>query len=245
MYFVHYIPLLISVQLIFVSCSPSQLPLNALPTQKSTTLIDALNADPDYTSLLTLLQRARLIPIINKLNESTLFAPTNDAIERHSLWSAALNDSLLANRDNVQERLRQELFYHLLNYSISALPDEHNLQVHKTLHYPRKNVDPPTREPPPNMPIPGGTLGGEPQRIRVASIGGDVKIGTNAFAQGGAKVVKGQVDGGNGVLFGIGDVLDVPADLGSEYLQLSKRARFLTYLHSHHCFAAAVSLLLQ
>src|SRR5271170_8123863 len=83
----------------------------------STTLVDALSADPDFTSLLRLLQRARLIPTLNRLNGSTLFAPTNDAIKRHtssnSLWNTALQDDQLSLNDNVHEQLRQELLYHL------------------------------------------------------------------------------------------------------------------------------------
>lgn len=216
------LPLSILLLLPFVSSSPSQLSFNATPSTQSTTLIDALGADPDYTSLLKLLQRARLVPTINKLNRSTLFAPTNDAIERRSLWADALSETYNSStRDNIHEKLRQELFYHLLNYTVDALPDEHNLQAHKTLLYPRKQVDPPSREPPPSppwMPVPGGTLGGEPQRLRLASVSGDVYVGTNAFGQGGAKVVKGQIDAGNGMLFGIGDVLDVPTDLGKHVI---------------------------
>lgn len=51
----------------------------------SSTLVDALSADPDYSSLLRLLQRADLILTLNKLNGSTLLAPTNDAIKQHGL----------------------------------------------------------------------------------------------------------------------------------------------------------------
>lgn len=201
----------------FVSSSDSQLSFNVTPSTASSTLVDALSDDPDYTLLLTLLQKARLIPTLNRLDGSTLFAPTNNAIEHHSLWSDILKDDE-ALRDNIQEKLRQELLYHLLNYSIDALPDEHNLQVHETLHYPRKPVDPPSREPPPGppwMPIPGGSLDGKPQRVRVASVSGEIRVGTNAFAQGGVKVVKGRVDVGNGLLFGVGDVLNVPPSLGA------------------------------
>jgi solute carrier family 25 carnitine/acylcarnitine transporter 20/29 len=191
------------------------------PTISSTTLVDALSADPDFTSLLRLLQRARLIPTLNRLNGSTLFAPTNDAIKRrissNVLWHTALEGDQFAFNDNVQEKLRQELLYHLLNYSLPATPAGNNIQIHKTLHFPRTAVEPPSREPPPFppwMPIPGGTLGGEPQRLRVASRDGSVWVGVDAFGKGGAEVVKGQVDAGNGVLLGISEVLDVPLDLG-------------------------------
>ncbi|EJD03820.1 FAS1 domain-containing protein [Fomitiporia mediterranea MF3/22] len=198
----------------------SQAPFVTNPSTQSTTLIDALSADPDYTSLLKLLQRALLVPTLNKLNGSTLFAPTNDAIEKHPSWSEALTiaDDVYSARDNVQQKLRQDLLYHLLNYSIQVLPEDDNPQVHKTLHFPRKESEPPSREPPPNppwLPVPGGTLGGEPQRLRVYSDQGKVLVGTDAFGEGGSKVVKGEVDAGNGMLFGIDSVLQVPPDLAS------------------------------
>jgi solute carrier family 25 carnitine/acylcarnitine transporter 20/29 len=190
-------------------------------TISSTTLVDALSADPDYTSLLRLLQRARLIPTLNRLNGSTLFAPTNDAIKQHvlssSLWCHALEGDDFVVNDNVQERLRQELLYHLLNYSLPALPSESDLQVHKTLLFPRTIAEPPSHEPPslpPWIPVPGGTLGGEPQRLRVTSRRGGTWVGVDAFGKGGAEVVKDKVDAGNGVLVGISSVLDVPSDLG-------------------------------
>ena len=190
-------------------------------TVLSTNLVDALSADPDYTSLLRLLQHAKLIPTLNKLNGSTLFAPTNDAVKRHSaqnaLWRAALQGDTTDIRDNVQEKLRQELFYHLLdyNYTLAEVPQEETPKTLRTLHYPRTPVEPPTREPPPGppwMPIPGGTLGGEPQRLRIALRDATAYVGVDAFGQGGAKVVKGQVETANGLLIGIDDVLQVPPD---------------------------------
>lgn len=184
------------------------------------TLVEALSADPDYTLLLHLLQRARLIPTLNKLNGSTFFAPTNDAVKRHSssnsLWMDALHDHTMPYADNINEQLRQDLFYHLLNYSI-VLPAEQDVLTLKTLHFPHIPPEPPTREPPPHppwMPIPGGTLGGEPQRLRLGARDGELRVGVDAFGEGGAKLVKGQVDAGNGILLGIDDVLPVPTNLG-------------------------------
>ncbi|KII93784.1 hypothetical protein PLICRDRAFT_101968 [Plicaturopsis crispa FD-325 SS-3] len=216
----------------------AQVPWETRPTISSYTLVDALSADPDYTSLLRLLQRARLIPTLNKLNGSTLFAPTNDAIHRHSksnsLWHIASAENDVDLRDNVQEQLRQELFYHILNYSLPALPAESDTQVHKTLHFPRTSLEPPTNEPPPLppwMPVPGGTLGGEPQRLRVAAREGGAWVGVDAFGKGGAEIVKGQVDAGNGVLLGIADVLQVPSDLAtivSQHADISYFDRILT-----------------
>ncbi|THV05993.1 hypothetical protein K435DRAFT_826091 [Dendrothele bispora CBS 962.96] len=187
-------------------------------TVSSLTLIDALSSDPDYSSLILLLQRARLVPTLNSLNGATLFAPTNDAIKRHnSLWNSVLDDSDYMLTDNINEKLRQQLFYHLLNYSITAFPEDDSfLQVHETLHYPHLPIQPPTHEPPPYppwMPVPGGTLGGEPQRLRVASRKEKVWVGTDASGKGGAQIIKGQVNASNGVLLGIDDVLEPPSDL--------------------------------
>ena len=147
----------------------------------------------------------------------TVFAPTNDAIKKNKAWQAIVDQDAPL-RDNVQEPLRQQLLYHLLNISITPLPIEKDPQVHKTLHFPRKPVEPPSDEPPPQppwLPLPGGTLGGEPQRIRVASSENKVKVAVDAFGKGGAKVVKGQVDAGNGVLLGIDKLLTPPLDIGT------------------------------
>lgn len=209
------------------------------PTTQSTTLVDVLSADPDYHSLLRLLQRARLIPTLNKLNGSTLFAPTNEAIKRHapsnSVWQALLDDNnhdSFIVTDNIQEQLRQQLFYHLLNYSLPVVPTEPESkpQVHKTLHFPRKPIEPPTHEPPPLppwMPIPGGTLGGKPQRVRIGARDDSAWVGVDAFAKGGAQIVKGQSDADNGVIFGIDDVLQPPADMG-ELCRVTCKLRSVT-----------------
>ncbi|THH13363.1 hypothetical protein EW146_g6842 [Bondarzewia mesenterica] len=208
----------------FASSINAQVSLQSPPTASSTTLVDALSADPDYTLLIRLLKRSKLIPTLNKLNGSTFFAPTNDAIKRHSssnsLWHTSLHrdPSLLA--DNLNEKLRQDLFYHLLNYTIT-LPTEEDVLVLKTLHFPRSPLDPPTHDPPPFppwMPIPGGTLGGEPQRLRLAAHGGEIRVGVDSFGNGGVKLVKGQVDAGNGVLLGIDDVLPIPSNLGRFFI---------------------------
>lgn len=191
--------------------------------QKEGNIVDALSNDPDYTSLLALLQQAKLIPTLNKLNGSTFFAPTNDAIKQHTelrpLWREALDGSTAELRDNVQEQLRQELFYHLLNYTLlHEAPEDQTTEVHKTLHYPRKTTTgPPTRQPPPNppwLPTPGGTLGGEPQRLRYSARENKSYVGVNAFGEGGAQISKPAVNTSNGLLLGVGAVLDVPQDLG-------------------------------
>ncbi|KAG6911551.1 hypothetical protein DXG01_011853 [Tephrocybe rancida] len=190
----HHLP---SALLSFLFISPVlSSPQYPLTTTLSTTLIDVLNADPNYTSLLRLIQRARLVPTLNKLNGSTFFAPTNDAIKDHlqenTLWHSAFHDDDFVLNDNVQEQLRQQLFYHLLNGTVSPLPTKEQPQTYKTLHYPRVPLEPPSREPPPSppwMPVPGGTLGGEPQRLRVSGNDKNAWVGVDAFGKGGIKVV--------------------------------------------------------
>ncbi|KAH7885923.1 hypothetical protein F5I97DRAFT_1809627 [Phlebopus sp. FC_14] len=182
------------------------------PTLQSTTLVDVLNADEDYSLLLPLLQRARLIPTLNKLNGSTLFAPTNDAVKHHAkqsnFWHSLLVDDYSRLPDNVQEQLRQQLLYHLLNYSVIQLPEGSSTEVLKTLHFPHSGVDPPAPEP--WLPSVGGTLGGEPQRLRLASRDGLTWVGTDAFGKGGVQVVKERADAANGVVYGIAGVLETP-----------------------------------
>ncbi|KAI8981247.1 FAS1 domain-containing protein [Trametes punicea] len=218
---------------------PTQIPLQeSAPTTQSFTLLDALYADPDYVSLIALLQRAKLIPTMNKLNGSTFFAPTNDAIKRHSsfnnLWNSALDEGSSELADNLQLRLRQELFYHLLNYTLLMIPTEKSPQEHKTLLYPRDYTEPPSQEPPPNppwMPIPNGTLGTDPQRLRLSYREDAVWAGVDASGNGGAKVVKEHVETANGWLLALGDVLEMPPDLAtviSRHPQLSYFSRVLT-----------------
>ena len=209
----------------YLSCLPLALLAIALPVSTSLqttwlptsmTLVDALNADPDYTSLLHLLQRTRLIPTLNRINGSTFFAPTNDAIKKHAskspLWQDVLDDTTGFLPDNVQEQLRQQLLYHLLNETLFTLPANSSVREYKTFLYPRRSPDPPPY--PPWMPIPGGTLGGEPQRLRVAANDQGTNVGVDAFGKNGVEITKGVKDAGNGMLFGIADVLEPPPDLG-------------------------------
>lgn len=50
----------------------------------SVSLVDLLAASPDHALLLKAFQRARLIPFLNRLNGSTLFAPSDAAIKAES-----------------------------------------------------------------------------------------------------------------------------------------------------------------
>ncbi|EMD42143.1 hypothetical protein CERSUDRAFT_147722 [Gelatoporia subvermispora B] len=205
----------------------SQLPLqHPSPHTLSFNLVDALGNDSDYSSLLVLLQHARLIPTLNRLNGSTFFAPTNDAVKHHAtsnaLWQAALSDSGIDLKDNIREQLRQELFYHLINYTIPVLPTEQTPQIHRTLLFPRTPIEPPSREPPPYppwMPIPGGTLGGEPQRLRVAYRDETIWTGVDAAGNQGVKVVKEIVNASNGRLLGVGEWIESPPDIATVILR--------------------------
>jgi solute carrier family 25 carnitine/acylcarnitine transporter 20/29 len=185
----------------------------------STTIIDALSADPDYELLLGLLQRARLVPTLNRLNGTTIFAPTNDAIKKHSLWARVLSDDSFVATDNVNEELRQQLFYHILNFTIDLSEESAPLQTFDTLLYPYKPLDPPSHDPPPYppwMPIPSGTLGKKPQRLRAALADENRKgrVAVDAFGNGGTDIVKPIVNASNGAVLGISDVLTPPPDLG-------------------------------
>lgn len=209
----------------------AQIPIHpSTPSTSSTTLLEALSGDPDYTHLIQLLQKARLIPTLARLNQTTFFAPTNEAIERHaaenSLWGVGIfeDDHDREPRDNIQEKLRQELLYHMLNGTLPPFPqpDELTVQVHETFHYPRKPVGSPTGDPPPSppwVPRPGGTLGGRPQRLRLAGRSKDIWVGVDAFGEGGVKVLKskGRVEVSNGVLVGIDGVLEPPTSLGTSH----------------------------
>lgn len=197
------------------------------PATISKTLVDVLNADPDYTSLLRLFQRTRLIPTLNRLNASTLFAPTNDAIKKassqHPLWLAAFQDPVAPLTDNVQEQLRQQLLYHLLNETLSYFTPSGNVSFYKTLLYPHKPLDPPSPPNSPWIPLPNGTLGSEPQRLRLAARDGKYYVAVDAFGKEGIKIVKDAQIAGNGIIFGIDEIIVPPPDLGMlEFTTLRK-----------------------
>lgn len=221
MYLKACLPLALLATVLPTHCISSQVHWTSYSTT-SLTLVDALNADPDYSSLLRLLQKAHLIPTLNRLNGSTLFAPTNDAIKRHSmlnlLWRNILDNQDNQLPDNIQEQLRQQLFYHLLNHSLVETPTDNNIQVLKTLLYPPKPLEPPSHDPPPWMPIPTGALGNESQKLRIAAHDKSAYVGTDTFGKGGAMIIKGKGTADNGVLFGISEVLEPPLDLGESRL---------------------------
>lgn len=207
-------------------------------TAQRINLVDQLNSDPDFTQLLRLLQRARLIPTLNRLVDATVFAPTNDAIERYRNSSLSHNARLwdissfnhvseldaggdLA-PDNVQYQLRQHLLYHLLNYSLPIMPPDfphHRPLVLDTLNFPDVSLPPPTDEPapaPPWLPLPGGSLNKAPQRLRVASRDASAWVGVDFAGHGGAQVTKSPLLASNGIIIPLSDVVPAPGNLLEE-----------------------------
>lgn len=120
-------------------------------TPSSLSLVDLLSSSKNHSLLLSAFQRSRLVPLLNRLNGSTLFAPTDEAIKleikrekslglinsEESIWTYATSsnaelDSLgweddggamgKPTRDNLQLALRDTLLYHILNYTLFPSP---------------------------------------------------------------------------------------------------------------------------
>lgn len=129
------------------SASPTQHPLSTPPSTQSLALVDLLSQSPDHSELLQLFRKARLIPMLNRIN-GTIFAPTNQAIKRvrerdsSSIWSVSDTDltTTPANdynsddgltwkptqpHDNLQLALRDSLLQHCLNYTLIPAPGSH------------------------------------------------------------------------------------------------------------------------
>lgn len=194
-------------------------------------IVDRLSSDPDFTLLLRLLQRTRLIPTLNRLEDATLFAPTNDAIERSRHPSSLISRALEASDsawdtvpDNIHHQLRQHLFYHLINYSIPILPPDfpnspNRPLILETLHFPSLPLQPPTDEPPPAppwLPNPGGLLNAAPQRLRISSRDNKSWAGVDFNGQRGVQVVKETLTASNGVIIPVADVIPLPGNLYEE-----------------------------
>lgn len=189
-------------------------------------LIDVLNYHPELSTFTHLLQRTRLLPTLNRIQELdedntgiTIFAPTNEAFD--AIFSGDVGGKL---PDNVQAVLRQRLLYHVLNYT---LPEEGQaLALYETLHLPsRKRLFEPTRPgpipqrpqrpPEPGAEDHGGLLGnrGQYMRIQRNALGHVVRVGVNAQGQGGARCIGRDDRSRQGILYVIDQVLDVPPPL--------------------------------
>ncbi|GAA5927388.1 uncharacterized protein JCM15063_005884 [Sporobolomyces koalae] len=110
--------------------------LSPLLAAASTSIVDVLSASPDHSLLLRAFQRARLIPTLNRLNGSTVFAPTDEAIRQaqerershddDNVWSSLVLAEDDQEHDNLQLELRDTLLYHCLNYTLFPPPRSHS-----------------------------------------------------------------------------------------------------------------------
>lgn len=204
------------------------------PHTSATTLVDVLSADAEYSTLIHLLQRTKLIPTLNKLNGSTLFAPTNDAFSRSDAFLHLLdNDGQLLVPDNILHQFRQNLLYHLLNFTLRTstplFPDSQP-RVLETLLFPAnfsRHTTPDPSPAPPWLPLPQGSLAGQGQRLRgfrrpaPAVLDEDEDgqttedwIGVDWKGEGGARILQAGIAARNGVVFKIDRVLTMPPDVG-------------------------------
>ncbi|WFD36049.1 hypothetical protein MCUN1_002920 [Malassezia cuniculi] len=186
----------------------------------STNLLDSLAQMPEHSTFVHMLQRTRLVPTLNVLEEKanlTIFAPTNDAFAAEPHWEALLAESnqlVLAlddvePHDNVAIAARQRLLYHMLNYTLSDIP---RLSMHETLYFPARHSihAPPTEDR-------GMLLGGAGQVIRLAKRRNafsreDTYVGVDAHGRGGARVVAVH-DVPGGTIMSIDRVVSVPPPL--------------------------------
>lgn len=139
----------------------------------TSTLVDVLSADPDYSTLLRLLQRTQLVPALNALANGTLFSPTNAAFEaaghpggpdEGSLadWAWSTDSSL--EQDNLLRATRDRLLYHVLNFSLPLDPIEANRPPSNNSFKPQPRPSPPPPEEVPCRPrFP--SLGGLPESL--------------------------------------------------------------------------------
>ena len=83
-------PRLTLLGLVGFSRAQSQIHFGSAPiTTTSLSIVDLLAASQNHTLLLKAIQRARLVPFLNRLNGSTLFAPSDAAIKAERVSEAA------------------------------------------------------------------------------------------------------------------------------------------------------------
>jgi solute carrier family 25 carnitine/acylcarnitine transporter 20/29 len=154
----------------------------------------------------------------------TLFAPTNDALKNRSLtdpelqiWLEEDASSLL--QDNLQYRLRERLFYHMLNYTGElSFPDP----MYQGIAYESTLLFPTTHEEhgrPGHVPYPAPRdtlLGGEGQKLPATRKDGKlVKLAVAQDGSGGANVLDNRGGTGrNGQVKVIDGLLEPPHSVG-------------------------------
>lgn len=157
---------------------------------------------------------------------------------------------------NVNAVLRQQLLYHMVNYTLpyQFSPDGRinsssendrlssgKVEMLSTLHRPsRRLLHEPTRpgpipHPPSTPPHPGaeddgGLLAAEGQKMRIATQGkeGDVWVGTDATGSGSVKIVGADASSSTGLLLSIDGIVDIPPSLAN----LLKTNPVLQHLHN-------------
>ncbi|EGG03292.1 uncharacterized protein MELLADRAFT_78612 [Melampsora larici-populina 98AG31] len=208
-------------QLSSISSRPTTTTTTPPLSSQTVTFIDLLSNSTSYSSLLYLVQRARLVPIINLLNSSTFFAPTNDAIETHPLLSLALNPEshqASSNPDNIQLELRQTLLYHFLNFSLpSSIPSDTPAMLETLLFplpvnqsiVPRHPGETPVESPP-------SLLGGKGQKLRAIQRDEKVYLEVDSNGENGTllRLNESQL-ASNGILIPLDRVLTPPPRLSA------------------------------
>ncbi|EJU00030.1 hypothetical protein DACRYDRAFT_23561 [Dacryopinax primogenitus] len=201
--------------------------------QAPITIIDILSQSPDHQLLMRILQRTKLIPLLNILNNTAFFAPNDEAIQKQingsslSLWDETLwetNQGSGGRPDNIQYELRQHLLYHLIplpEYNISQprpplkFPSSRP-KAYFTMHYPGKPIQGPSPSPPPGspwMPAPGGTLAKMAQKLRVIQKDGVSMTSVDWKGEGGVSLSL-IAEGTNGEVWSSNQVLPLPPNLG-------------------------------
>lgn len=176
---------------------------------QATTTIDILSSSPNHSTFLRLLQRTKLIPTLNLIQASSIFAPTDEAwsswgeAQGFALHSFLSDDPQLDVADNVLFGLRQHLLYHVLNYTLHDASSYANdstqsyVTTETTLLFPNRPIMPPSPHKPPTgspwLPQGGdGDLGGKGQQIRLRYVDAEPnKIGCDALGNGGSEVWNG------------------------------------------------------
>lgn len=188
-------------------------------------LIERLAVMPEHTTFVHLLQRTRLVPTLNELQEKTnltIFAPTNAAFEAEPELAALASGTTVPSSesqlvfagdvspsDNVGTAARQRLLYHVLNYTLPSLP---SISMHETLHRPARH-----QYSSPDGEDRGQLLGGHGQVVRVsrqrnAFFREEIRVGVDAHGRGGA-LVRATQHTPTGTLYSVNSVLQVPPPL--------------------------------
>lgn len=195
-------------------------------------LVDLISTYPELSTFTRHLQRTRLIPTLNRIQtydkEHTgiiIFAPTNAAFDDAKIgYGSIWMEEMRTNADNIQAQLRQQLLYHILNYTVSDTVS--NATYLETLHLPsRKRLVEPTRPgnipqkpftpPHPGAEDNGGLLGGSGQMLRVerSANGSIFYVGSDVYGTHGANVIHVDRRSPHGDLYIIDRVLSLPPSL--------------------------------